>query len=72
MDHAMSYLYDYMSYSVDDLKKEFNSGSYSKLSECPSYKEVKAYCDSYNALERYYHVENQRHYLKPSELVRGY
>ena len=70
MDHAMSHLYDYMSYSVEDLRSEFNSGEYGKLSNCPSYKEVKAYCDSYNALERYYHVEGQRYYLKPSELIK--
>lgn len=70
MDHAMNFLRDYMSYSVEDLRREFNSGKYGKLSNCPSYKEIKAYCDSYNALEKYYHVKGQRYYLSPMKLIK--
>ena len=70
MDHVMRFIREYTDYSVDDLKKEFNSGKYGKLSNCPSYKEVKAYCDSYNALEKYYHVKGQRYYLSPMKLIK--
>ena len=69
MDHAMNYLREYMSYSVDELRKEHNSGKYKRLSNCPTYTEVKAYCDSYNSLERYYHVKGQRYYLSPTRLL---
>lgn len=72
MDHAMNFLYDYLQHSVEYLRKEHGSGKYSKLSECPTYKEVKAYCDSYNALVRYYYSEEYRDraLIKPSHLIK--
>lgn len=45
MDHMMRSIIEYMEYAVIGLKKEWESGEYKKLSDCPCYGEVKAYCE---------------------------
>lgn len=70
MDHVMGFVREYMGNSIDDLRTEHKSGKYSKLSECPSYKECKAYCNSYNELAKYYYGKQYRNILiSPSKLV---
>lgn len=58
MDHMMRSIKEYMEYAVIGLKKEWESGEFDKLTDCTWYDEVKAYCDSYNALARYYYEED--------------
>lgn len=63
MDHIMGRIYDYMSFDVEDLRKQYESKKYKKLSDCPSYGSVKAYCESYNALVKYYYGDEAHRYL---------
>jgi len=60
-----------MESDVHELKQEYQSKQYSKLSDCPSYCAVKAYCEAYNTLARaYYHKDDVRIYLiSPKSLV---
>ncbi|MDU6274082.1 MAG: hypothetical protein E7K67_01965 [Peptostreptococcaceae bacterium] len=71
MDHMMRSIIEYMEYAVMGLKKEWESGEYKKLSDCPYYDEVKAYCESYNALSRYYYEEDPT-ILSPSYMLKYY
>lgn len=71
MDHMMRSIIEYMEYAVIGLKKEWESGEYKKLSDCPHYDEVKAYCDSYNALSRYYYEEDPN-IISPSYMLTYY
>jgi hemerythrin-like domain-containing protein len=73
MDKAIDFIKDYMQYSVWQLKQEHESKNYAKLSECPSYKEVEAYCKSHNALIKH-HIEEEYqsiYTLTPSKLIGG-
>lgn len=58
MDHVIEYIENYMSCDEGAFIKEFKSGNYKKISDCPSYKRVKAYCDCINVLVKAnYHEE---------------
>lgn len=50
MDHAIEYILDYMSSEVEDFVKEWESKKYKKISDCPTYPYIKAYCDAIKAL----------------------
>lgn len=65
----MGHLWEYSEYARDELVQEWKSGDYKKLSECPSYEEVKAYCKAYNALIDYYYVPEQRYHQTPKNIV---
>ena len=58
MDHVIGYIENYMVGDKEQFIKEFKSGNYKKISDCPSYKRVKAYCDCINVLVKAnYHEE---------------
>ncbi|MCL6571728.1 MAG: hypothetical protein K6T88_08575 [Bacillus sp. (in: Bacteria)] len=50
MDHAIDNLRIYFDLSYEELVKEWKSGEYKKLSDCPSYKEANAYREAINVL----------------------
>lgn len=50
MDHVIEYILEYMQMEVESFRSEWNSGNYSKISECPTYPCIKAYCDAIKAL----------------------
>lgn len=52
MDHVIEYILNYMSSEIQDFIKEWNSGNYKKISDCPTYLHIKAYCDAIKALNR--------------------
>lgn len=52
MDHVIEYIQNYMASDVFDFNSEWNSGSYTKISNCPTYPYIKAYCDAIKALNR--------------------
>jgi hypothetical protein len=49
-DHAIDSLRVWFELEYDELKKEWNSGQYCKLSDCPAYKGAAAYRDAMNLL----------------------
>lgn len=71
MDHVMDYISEYMESDADELKEEYKSGKYSKLSDCPSYGTVKAYCEAYNILAKaWYHSQYVKAFLiTPKKIV---
>lgn len=70
MDHAIEYLKEYMDMDENEFIREWKSGEYQKISDCPSYAEVKAYCDAINILVAYYYGKEKKHYtITPRELI---
>lgn len=72
MDHVIDYIENYMNcYDVGQLQKEYKSGLYKKLSDCPNYKTVKAYCDAINILTKAYYVPEyaKMYTVTPKQLV---
>lgn len=53
MEHAVERLIAYLEIEQAAFIREWFSGDYGKLSDCPSYGAVKAYCDAINSLNRY-------------------
>jgi hypothetical protein len=49
-DHCIDAIKVWLDLAVSDLKEEVDSGDYSKLSDCPSFKAVKAYREAMNVL----------------------
>jgi len=60
-----------MESDVYELKQEYQSKQYSKLSDCPSYYTVKAYCEAHNILiNAYYNKDDAKMYIiNPKNLV---
>lgn len=52
MDHVIDYILDYMWSDKEDFIREWQSGRYKKLSDCPTYPYVKAYCGAIAILNR--------------------
>ena len=52
MDHVIDFILDYMQMDKDDFRQEWESGKYKKISDCPTYPYIKAYCDAIKALNR--------------------
>lgn len=71
MDHVIEYIENYMNCDEEQFIKEFKSGNYKKMSDCPSYKRVKAYCDCINVLVKAnYREEYVENYLiTPKEII---
>lgn len=75
MDHVIDYIQNYMNcYDVGELANEYKSGLYKKLSDCPSYSTVKAYCDAINILTKAcYNAETAKMYCtSPSKEIELY
>lgn len=51
-DHAIESLLTWFDLSYEELKKEWISGQYLKLSECPSFKATAAYREAINVLHK--------------------
>lgn len=49
-DHAIASLNTWIEISYEDLKKEWVSNQYEKLSDCPSFKDTAAYREAMNVL----------------------
>lgn len=71
MDHVMDHIRNYMQSDVYELRSEYESEQYNKLSDCPSYYVVKVYCEAHNILVRaYYHKDEVKRYLiSPKSLL---
>lgn len=67
MDHIIDRIWEYSEMERDDFIKEWFSGQYRKLSDCPSYPAVKAYCEAINALNKYYRADYKP--ISPRSLV---
>lgn len=52
MDHVIDFIIDYMDSEKSDFISEWKSGKYKKMSDCPTYPYVKAYCDAITVLNR--------------------
>lgn len=52
MDHVIEYILDYMEHDVDVFRREWASGKYHRIAQCPTYGTVKSYCDAIRALDR--------------------
>ena len=57
-DHAIKSLKTWFDIAYEDLKKEWKSGQYERLSDCPSFQTAAAYRDAMNVLIKgCYHPE---------------
>lgn len=52
MDHVIEFILDYMALEKVDFISEWRSGQYKKISDCPTYPYIKAYCDAITVLNR--------------------
>lgn len=52
MDHVIDFILNYMSSDKDQLIDEWKSGKYEKMSDCPTYPYIKAYCDAVRSLNK--------------------
>ena len=52
MDHVIDFIIEYMQMDKEKFIDEWRSGKYKKLSDCPTYPYVKAYCDAITILNR--------------------
>ena len=66
MDHAIDFILDYMDSDKMDFINEWKSGAYKKISDCPTYPYVKAYCDAITILNR---MDGRYSGITPSSFV---
>jgi hypothetical protein len=59
MDHAINALFPFLDAEMDELRFEWTSCKYRKLSDCPSYQAAKALIEAIHRLERYYYGESR-------------
>ena len=52
MDHVIEFILNYMGGDKEEFVNEWRSGAYKKMSACPTYPYVKAYCDAITVLNR--------------------
>lgn len=69
MDHIIEKIWDYSEMERRNFLEEWFSGKYKKLSGCPNYYAVKAYCEAINALNKYCQVNYQP--ISPRNLVKN-
>lgn len=65
MDHAIDALRVFYDIALVELKEDWNSGQYQKLSDCPSYREARAYREAINVLIKAYYLP-EYDYLRPT------
>ena len=51
-DHVYYFVWQYGEYDRDNFLQEWKSGKYKKISECPSYGQVKLCCDICNMIAK--------------------
>ncbi len=66
MDHVIDFILDYMDSDKMDFINEWKSGAYKKISDCPTYPYVKAYCDAITILNR---MDDRYSGITPSSFV---
>jgi hypothetical protein len=66
-DHTIDSLRVWCDIEYEELVKEWKSGKYSKLSECPSYKSANTYRDAINVLIKGYYLPQyvKSHLMEP-------
>lgn len=69
MDRVIDYITEYMENERQDFIEEWRSGQYKKISDCPSYGAVKAYCKARNILSKY--LYDKAEYETPQEIIRN-
>lgn len=52
MDHIVNKILEYAKSDFVEFAKEWDTGKYKYLSQCPGYYTVQAYCDAVNVLSR--------------------
>jgi hypothetical protein len=52
MDHVIEFILQYMEAETDEFVDEWRSGKYKRISDCPTYPTIRAYCDAIAALNR--------------------
>lgn len=55
MDHLIDYIEEYMKLDIVEFRKEMKNSTNKKMSDCPSYGAVKAYCEALRPLYQYYY-----------------
>lgn len=53
MDHAINSLEPYYDVQLRIVAEEYGSGKYKKISDCPSYEELKVLVDAINTMRKY-------------------
>ncbi|MBD5548680.1 MAG: hypothetical protein HDQ97_15030 [Lachnospiraceae bacterium] len=76
MDHVIDFILNYMDFDKEDFINEWRSGTYRKMSDCPTYSYVKAYCDAIMVLNRldgrYSGIIHSRYLTRNPGEIRGY
>jgi len=67
MNHIIDKISDYMEMDEGLFVEEWKSGQYKKISDCPNYFAVKAYCDARNILSKYYNGKAE--YQTPKDII---
>lgn len=52
MNYVIDFIIEYMQMEKEEFINEWQIGKYKKLSDCPTYPYVKAYCDAITILNR--------------------
>ena len=53
MDHVINALEPFYEVNLEIVTKEYESGKYEEIKDCPTFKELKAITDAMNSLRRY-------------------
>lgn len=67
MDHVIDFISNYMWSEKKEFIKEWQSGEYYKITDCPHYGAIKAYCDARNILSKYYYGKAE--YETPKDII---
>ena len=70
IDHVINSIRSHLEPRVDDFVKEWKSGKYKKISDCPSYYEVKLLTEAINHISKDWFEEKQA--LTPREIIEFY
>lgn len=67
MDHLIEYIIDYMWSDKEQFRKEWASGKYRHIWQCPTYPTIKAYCKAIEALD----LNREYGEITPESLLKG-
>lgn len=70
MDHVIDYIKEYMWSETNDFVEEWQSGEYKKLSDCPTYPIIKAYCDAIRILGKAAYKPEYVEDFTPTTIIR--
>lgn len=76
MDHAINAVRPYYNIVRSIFMEEWNTGEYGKISDCPSYEELKALAKAINVMSQYYDdgnwAETPKEIIDHVELCKGF